>query len=198
MIKRLDEILELLDCGLATRPEIKEAIERSFTWFQRYDGFFARESRVAIAGSAKAIAKGAATLLKELEVAPASLRDFLLLPLEARRVDREGEAAPAPAVLLNALQILQSDCKRILADAQPESSGPEPNRAQLHCARLAFGLMTAFSDHPITGGVDGRFVSLAGLLYESLTDEADANLQRRCNEILKHPPPIQKRRTETG
>jgi hypothetical protein len=187
-IKRLDEIVGLLRCDPSTRSEISCGIEHSFEFFRHYDRLFARENRVAMVTSAKKIAERVAALRAELEAAPDLLRDFLLLPPQARRLPTSGVVDEH--ALSSALQALHSDCERFLADIPQEPSGPEIDRAQLHCARLAYSLMRRYANNRITGSVDGPFVTLASLLYEALTDRADINLQRRCIEVQRNPPPI--------
>ena len=197
-LSRLDEVIELLGCGPGVRNDIELGIKRSFDWFQRYDAEFARANRVALAASARAIAAHTKALLADLEAAPDPLRGFLYLPLEARRIVTRAdvEAQPIAAqsymdALLSALRTMQFDCEGFLAEAQPEPPGPERNRAQRHCLRLAYILMRTFSDHPINGNRDGPLLRLGSLLYEELTGCDPIDLTHHYyQDLLRNLPPV--------
>ena len=80
--------------------------------------------------------------------------------------------------------------ERFLADAAEERlpPGPEFDRTQRYCARLAYLLMRKFSARPSTRYVDGPFNNIARLLYEALTGRPNLDLHRHCNWVLDHPP----------
>jgi hypothetical protein len=66
--------------------------------------------------------------------------------------------------------------------------GPEYDRAQRHCALLAYLLMRRFPARPITKSVTGPFYNMASLLYEALVGRPLVDLHRHCNWVLDHPP----------
>jgi hypothetical protein len=195
--ERLDEMIKLLGCDPSARIELEDGIERSFEWFRRYDAWFARENRVAMLASARAIAECTAALCAELETAPEPLRDFLLLPPGMRilrtRADidaRRGAVLASAYVLLGTLRTMHSDCEKLLAEAQPETRGPERNRAQGYCLRLAYILIKRYSDHPINGNRDGSLLRFGSLLYEELTGCDPVDLSRPYQDLLSNPPPV--------
>jgi hypothetical protein len=132
-----------------------------------------------------------ANLKRKLAKAPAPLRDFLFIPWELR-----GPVTPADVVLatqityryefLKALRRMTQDCRRIHADQREAlPPGPEKDRAQRHCATLAYGLMSDFSRRPIAGSTDGPYHSVATLLFELLTGRANGDLKRHCDFVRK-------------
>jgi hypothetical protein len=63
-----------------------------------------------------------------------------------------------------------------------------PNRLKLTCAMCAFDLLEKFSAQRPTlsdaKGDGGAFYRLAAVLYEAVTEEQDASLQRQCRSIF--------------
>jgi hypothetical protein len=86
---------------------------------------------------------------------------------------------------------MHADCKRLLKDskaATPEPSGKERNRAQRHCAIMAYLLMKQFSHFEINGNRNGRFICSASILYEELTGSEPIDMFRPCKTVLRNPP----------
>jgi hypothetical protein len=196
-LSRLDEVIELLNCGPGVRNDVERGIECSFDWFRCCDAMFARVNRVAMAASATAIVTRITALLTDLDAAPGPLRNFLFLPLEARRVatqaDIEARSAAVESfrdALLSALRTMQSDCEGLLDQTPPESPGPERDRAQRHCLRLAYVLMRRFSDSPISGNRNDSLLCLGSLLYEELTGRDPVDLTRHYQDLLRDAPPV--------
>jgi hypothetical protein len=194
---RLDEVIEQLGCDPSAHHEVEHAIKGSFDWFRRFDAAFARTNRVAMVASARAIAADITALLTDLETAPEPLRNFLFLPPEARRIATRADIEARPTVaqsyacaLLSALRTMQSDCESFLAKADPEPPGPERDRAQRHCLRLAYILMQGFSNRPISGNRDGPLLRLGSLLYEELTGRDPVDLSRHYRDLQRNPPPV--------
>jgi hypothetical protein len=179
--------------------DVVKAINSSFKAFRRYDRQLARDRKAAMVATAKAVAECIVALESELETAPALLRSFLFTPPESRRA---GTAADVDALLaakttyekivLDALRAMRRDCEKFLADQprEPLRPGPEMDRAQQHCARLAYSLMKHFSKKRISGYSDGPFVGVASLLYELMTSRSGVDLSRHCKAVLKDPSPI--------
>jgi hypothetical protein len=196
-IERLDEIMHQLGADPRARADIAEGVEHSIGWFRRNDALFARKGRRAMKTSAQKIIRQIDALRTEVRRAPHALRYFLILPPAARDPRTLAQVQlPSTDSPLYVLRNMHADCKRLLRDLkavtpEPEPSGPEKNRVQLHCADLGYRLMLRYSDKKITSSVDGRFATLASLLYEALTGRADVDLQRHCIEVLKNPPRIE-------
>jgi hypothetical protein len=170
-------------------------VENSFARFGRYDGLFTRAGRTAVAQAAKEILVLIAALEQALSHAPAPLRDYLFTPVAARhtvlpdvgrlRSNHEQQA-------WGPWQQISSDCESICGahakeEAQLGLRREEPDHVQRHCAELAYGLMTSFSELPITGYVNGPYETIARLLYEELTGRAGVSLTRHCRAVRKSP-----------
>lgn len=134
-----------------------------------------------------------------LDAAPAPLRDFLLTPPRARTAANPADIEVNKALtevhnqmLRDALQQMRVDCERFLADVrlEPKPPGPELDRAQRHCARLAYLLLKGFSSKPVTGTEGGPFRCIASLLYEMLTSRVDVDLKRHCEAVIADSPPV--------
>lgn len=181
------------------RAEVARAIEHSFNFFRRCDPWFARAGKAVLADDAKGIADSIAAFEAKLAAASPLLDDFLFTPPWAR-----GKAISAADLLalqttcreaaLEPLRRIRRDCERIRSDEarereqQPRRHGPEIDRAQRHCAILAYDLMGVHSERPITGSSEGHYCSTASLLFEALTDQAEVDLKRHCNFVMKVRP----------
>jgi hypothetical protein len=62
---------------------------------------------------------------------------------------------------------------------------PNYDRAKHLSARWAYGLMEELSDGRITGTADKPLRNIAGLLYEAVSGQPNADLKRACDEILR-------------
>ena len=83
-MQNLPEIIDLIVDELGNpdaRAEVAQVIERSFGFFRRYDTWFARAGKAALADNAKEIAGCIAALQSTLAAASAPLYDFLFTPL---------------------------------------------------------------------------------------------------------------------
>ncbi len=197
--RSLPEIIDLIVDELDNpdaRPEVALAIERSFDFFRRYDPWFTRRAKAALADNAQEIVDSIAALESKLAAALPLLDDFLFTPPRAR-----SKAIPAADLLalqttcreaaLEPLRQMRRDCERILADEarerelQPRRHGPEVDRGQRYCAILAYDLMGVYSERPISGFAEGPFCRIAPLLFEALTGRIDADLKRHCTSVMK-------------
>jgi hypothetical protein len=168
-LRNLTEIIDLIIDELGNsdaRAEVAQAIERSFGFFRRHDTWFARAGKAALANDAKEIARSIAALESTLAAASAPLHDFLFTPLWARAALIPVDVLLAVKTtyrqaVLEPLRQTRLDCERILADEareqeqQPPRPGPGIDRAQRHCATLAYDLMDVFSGRSITGSAEG-------------------------------------------
>jgi len=185
----IDAIMEQLGCDPAIRPHVEHGVERSFEFFRRYDGLFARAGQTAIVAGARRIARRIDDLTAELEAAPELLRNFLFTAPLARIVAPEDVLAAREQhrqVTLESLEGVRLDCERLAAQATTPP-GPEIDRAQLHCARLAQLLMKHFSTRKISGSDEGPFRVIASLLYEALAGREAIDLKRHCDAVMKAP-----------
>jgi hypothetical protein len=206
-LQNLPEIIDLIVDELGNpdaRAEVAQAIERSFGFFRRHDTWFARAGKAALADNAKEIAGCIAALQSTLAAASAPLHDFLFTPLWARAT-----LVPVDVLLavkttyrqavLEPLQQMRLDCERILADEareqeqQPLRPGPEIDRAQRHCATLAYDLMDVFARRSITGSAEGPYHTIASLLFEALTGRAEVDLKRHCYFVRTARPRLVRR-----
>ncbi len=189
----IDQIVDELG-NPGARPEVAQAIERSFDFFRRYGPLFARAAKAALAANAKGITDSIAAFEAKLAAASPLLDDFLFTPPWAR-----GKVISADVLLamktacrdavLEPLRQMRQDCERILADEAREGRpGPEIDRAQRHCAILAYDLMGVHSKRPITGYADGHYCCTASLLFEALTGQAEVDFKRHCNFVMKDRP----------
>jgi len=202
--RNLPEIIDLIVDELGNpdaRPEVAQAIERSFDFFRRCDPWFARAGKAALADDAKGIADSIAALESKLAAASPLLDDFLFTPPGARSTVTEGNVLLAAKTtykeaVLEPLRRMRLDCERILAIEarelleQPLRSGPEIDRGQRHCATMAYDLMGVFSSRSITGSAEGHYHSIASLLFEALTGRAEVDLKRHCNFVIKVRPQL--------
>ena len=122
--RNLSEIIDLIVDELGNpdaRPEVAQAIEHSFDFFRRYDPWFARAGKAALADNAKEIADSIAALESKLAAALPLLHDFLFTPPWAR-----GKVIPAADLLalkttcreaaLEPLRQMRRDCGKNLGD----------------------------------------------------------------------------------
>jgi hypothetical protein len=178
------------------RPEVAQAIERSFDFFRRCDPWFARAGKAVLANDTKGIADSIAAFESKLAAASPLLDDFLFTPLWARRTVIQGDVLLAVRTTyreaaLEPLRQMRLDCERIRADEareqveQPLRPGPEIDRAQRHCAILAYDLMGVHSERSITGSAEGHHCRIASLLFEALTGRIEADLKRHCTSVMK-------------
>lgn len=77
--------------------------------------------------------------------------------------------------------------RKVCARAVAPGFGSHPNydRAKRTCAWFARGLIRGLSDRKITGTKDGAFRTIAGLLYEAISGQHDADLKRACDSVLR-------------
>ena len=203
-----DGILDQLG-NPAARENIVAIIGRSFKSFHRNDELFGRTGKSAMLTSARQLAETLAALEHQLEAtitvlgdlenqlaaAPGVLVHYGFTPWP--RHDRLTQADVA-AVFEDTYPTLlpwyeaRLRYERYISDAATERlpPGPELDRGQQHCARLAYRLMQRFSNRKITGYMEGPFIQIATLLYEALTGRAEVDLQRHCARVLDNPPPI--------
>ena len=202
--RNLPEIIDLIVDELGNpdaRPEVAQAIERSFDFFRRCDSWFARAGKAALVDDAKGIADSIAAFESKLAAASPLLDDFLFTPPWARSTVTEGNVLLAAKTTcreaaLELLRRMRRDCERIrTVEArelleQPLRPGPEIDRGQRHCATLAYDLMGVFSSRSITGSAEGHYHSIASLLFEALTDRAEVDLKRHCDFVMKVRPDL--------
>jgi hypothetical protein len=186
----IDAIMEQLGRNEpAIRVEVAAAIEDSFQFFHHHDGLFNREGQDAMVASARRIIAAVAGLQAQLEAAPELLRNFLFTAPLAR-IDPPQDLLAARdqhrQSIVASLQGVRLDCERLVAQTKARP-GPEGDRAQLHCARLAQLLMKRFSARKISGSEKGPFRLIAGLLYEALTGREEVDLKRHCDAVMKAP-----------
>ena len=79
----IDQIVDELG-NPGARPEVAQAIERSFDFFRRYGPLFARAAKAALAANAKGITDSIAAFEAKLAAASPLLDDFLFTPPWAR------------------------------------------------------------------------------------------------------------------
>jgi hypothetical protein len=194
--RNFSEIVDLIVDELGNpdvRAQVFRAIEDSFTFFRRWDRWFARHGKVDLFDKAKEIGNLIAALESKLEALPPPLYNFLFTPPWAR-----GSVMPSGllavrttfrAEALGPLRRMRLDCERFLADEKKEmqhpTHGPEVDRAQRHCAILAYNLMAALSERRITSYAEGHYVRVASLLFEALKGRAEVDLKRHCQSVIK-------------
>jgi hypothetical protein len=193
-VDRIDAVLDRVmdELGkLGARAEVAESIERSFEIFHLYDALSGRVVRQNLITSARRIAAAITTLEDRLHAVVAAL-SFLENQLRTAQPSlvsygfyREELDALIDATYLplQPWRVARLRYERFLADAAVERlpPGPEFDRAQRHCALLAYRLMRRFSARPITRSVTGPFYNMASLLYEALVGRPHFDL----------PPPLQ-------
>ena len=200
-VDRIDAVLDRVMDELGNpgaRAEVAESIERSFEIFHLYDALSGRVVRQNLITSARRIAAAITTLEDRLHAVVAAL-SFLENQLRTAQPSlvsygfyREELDALIDATYLplQPWRVARLRYERFLADAAVERlpPGPEFDRAQRHCALLAYRLMRRFSARPITRSVTGPFYNMASLLYEALVGRPHFDLHRHCNWVLDHPP----------
>ena len=204
---RIDAVLDRVMDELgnpSARAEVADSIKRSFEFFHAYDELFGRVGRQNLINGARQIAAAITTLEDQAHavIATLSALENQLRSAEPSLVSYGFHPRPtAPREELDALidatylplqpwRLARLRYERFLADAAEERlpPGPEFDRAQRHCARLAYRLMRRFSARPISRSVTGPFYNMASLLYEALVGRPDVDLHRHCNWVLDHPP----------
>jgi len=206
-VDRIDAVLDrtMEELGNSdARAEVAQSIERSFQIFHLYDELSGRAGRQNLLTGARRIAAVITTLEDQLHAVIATLNTLenqlrtaepLLvsygfhpgLTVPRAELDALIDATYPP---LQPWRVARLRCERFLAGAAVERlpPGPEFDRAQRHCALLAYLLMRRFSARPITRYVDGPFNNIASLLDEALTGRPNLDLHRHCNRVLDHPP----------
>jgi hypothetical protein len=129
-----------------------------------------------------------------LASAPAPLKDFLLNPLPTMTDDGVWRLTPSTENIERANQkradSFAAELKRlrkVCARAVDPGFGYHPNydRVKHYCAFCAYGLMRGLSDRTITGTKDDAFRAIAGLYYEAVSGQRDADLKRACDSELR-------------
>jgi hypothetical protein len=206
-VGRIDAVLDRVMDELGNpgaRAEVAESIERSFEIFHLYDELSGRVGRQNLITSARQIAAAITTLEHQLHAVIAALNTLenQLRTAQPSLVSygfRRGSTVPpgeldalldATYLPLEPWRVARLRYEKFLADAAVERlpPGPEFDRAQRHCALLAYLLMRRLSARPITRSVTGPFYNTASLLYEALVGRLDVDLHRHCNWVLDHPP----------
>jgi len=199
----LDRIMDELG-NSGARAEVADSIEHSFEIFQLYDELSGRGGRQNLITSARQLAAAITTLEDQIHAVVAALSALenqlrtaepslvsygFHRPPTVRR-DELDALVDATYLPLQPWRLARLRYERFLADAAVERlpPGPEIDRAQRHCAVLAYLLMRRFSARPITRSVTGPFYSMASLLHEALVGRPDVDLHRHCNWVLDHPP----------
>jgi hypothetical protein len=207
MRNRIDAVLDRLmgELGNAgARAEVAESIECSFEIFRLYDELSGRVGRQNLITGARQIAEALTTLEDRLHAVIAALNALenslrtaepLLLsygfqPTSMAPREELDALIDATYLPLQPWRLARLRYETFLADAAEERlpPGPEFDRAQRHCALLAYLLMRRFSARPITKSVTGPFYSMASLLYEALVGRPDVDLYRHCIWVIDHPP----------
>jgi hypothetical protein len=206
-VDRIDAVVDRVMDELGNpgaRAEVAESIEHSFEIFHLYDELSGRVGRQNLINGARQIAAAITNLEEQLHAVIAALNGLenQLRTAEPLLVSYGfHQTITPPREELDALidatylplqpwRVARLRYERFLADAAEERlpPGPEFDRAQRHCALLAYLLMRRFSARPITRSVTGPFYNMASLLYEALVGSPDVDLHRHCNWVLDHPP----------
>ena len=206
-VDRIDAVLERIMDELGnpgTRAEVARAIECSFQNFHLYDELTGREGRQNLITGARQIAAAITTLEDQLHAVITTLNalenqlwtaepwlvSYGFHPGGALRREELDGFINATYPPLQPWWVARRRYEKFLADAAVERlpPGPEFDRAQRHCALLAYLLMRRFSARPITRSVTGPFYNIASLLYEALLGRVHVDLHRHCNWVLDHPP----------
>jgi hypothetical protein len=129
-----------------------------------------------------------------LASAPGPLKDFLLNPLPTMTDDGVWRQTPSTEDIELAnrkrADSFAAELKRlhkVCAHAVDPGFGYHPNydRAKHFCAFTAHNLMRGLSDRTITGTKDDAFRAIAGLFYEAISGQRDADLKRACDSELR-------------
>jgi hypothetical protein len=199
-VDRIDTVLDRVMDELGNpgaRAEVAESIERSFEIFHLYDELSGRVGRQNLITSARQIAAAITTLEDQLHavIAALSALENQLQTAQPSLVSYGFHRWPTVPreeldALIDATYLARLRYERFLANAAVERlpPGPEFDRAQRHCALLAYLLMRRFSPRPITRSVTGPFYNMASLLYEALVGRPHVDLHRHCSWVLDHPP----------
>ena len=194
--RNFSEIVDLIVDELGNpdvRAQVFRAINESFSFFRRWDRWFARSGKADLLDKAKEIRSLIAALESKLQRLPPPLYDFLFTPPWARGTVVPGGLSAVRttyrAEALGPLRRMRLDCKRFLANEKKEKKhpahGPEVDRAQRHCAILAYDLMATLSKRRITSYAEGHYVRIASLLFEALTGRPEVDLKRHCQSVIK-------------
>jgi hypothetical protein len=206
-LDRIDAVLDRVMDELGNpgaRAEVAQSIKHSFQTFQLYDELSGRAGRENLITGARQLAAAITTLEdqlraviaalsafeNQLQTAEPSLVSYGFHPQPTVGRDELDALIDATYVPLEPWRLARLRYDRFLADAAAERlpPGPEFDRAQRHCALLAYLLMRRFSARPITRSVTGPFYNTASLLYEALVERPHVDLHRHCNWVLDHPP----------
>jgi hypothetical protein len=133
-----------------------------------------------------------------LASAPGALASFLLNPLPPLTMTEDGELTRAMPPLIEDIKrayrkredSFTAELKRlrkVCARAIDPGFGSHPNydHAKHLCAWFAHGLMRELSDRKITGTKEDAFRAIAGLLYEAISGQQNADLKRACDSVLR-------------
>jgi hypothetical protein len=206
-VDRIDAVLDRTMDELGNpdaRAEVARSIQRSFQIIHHYDELSGRPGRQNLITGARRIAAAMTILEDQLHAVIATLNSLenelrTAKPFLVSYGFHPGPTVPGEELdaLLDAtyppLQpwwVARLRYERFIADAADERlpPGPEFDRTQRYCARLAYLLMRKFSARPSTRYVDGPFNNIASLLYEALTGRPNLDLHGHCNWVLDRPP----------
>lgn len=174
-----------------THAKVLGAIKDSAEFFDRWDSWFSREGRAAIAKDAGELAHLIAKVESKLKRLPDLLSDYLFGPREARHVmwinsipadDIVATTLAEKEALLERLKQLRLDCER--QQPPPPSTGPEQDRVQNHCAALARNLMKVLTTRTISGTAEAPCHVIASLVYEAVTGKPKKKLKRAVERAL--------------
>jgi hypothetical protein len=173
---------DLLSSRDETGAKVAGAVKNWIGQFQRWNFWHGREGRKILADHAEKLAELIAALECELDALPEPLAAFLFKPTAARRAILPEDVLMAG--IESERQALAERLKQMRLACQAQKPPPprlEPDRVKDLCAAFAFDLMRAFSRRRSYSY--GHHRAIAGLIYEALTGEVEAELKRSCDRV---------------
>jgi hypothetical protein len=177
MVNAPDDIVERILNAL--RPHDRAAAKVRLLWIidrvEKLDVIYAVSmNKAKIRRSARQIDKAIDALQHELDSAPAALGNAMF----------GREPAERYSLLYNELARVHAVCAE--QSQHPIGYGSRHSHMQQQCAYGAHLLMTELSALRITGYAYGPFKTIATMLYEAVSGEADVDLKSHCDFVLKH------------
>jgi hypothetical protein len=196
---RRDELVEAVVDNLKpwknhkTRDTVRASVNRSLDFLiEQVPSNKKNFDRRAIRKHAKKLDRALSKVEKLLASSP-GLLDWVLF--DPRPVLRAGDYYPEYPELrfrreMEARRIAFGTALKRLREVCARDYGDHPNydHAKNQSAWFSYVLMQSHSDRKITGTENQAFRTIAGLVYDVVSGQQDADLKRACDTLLRNMP----------
>jgi hypothetical protein len=161
-------------------PEILNAVSEQVRFLQDvFPSFYSREAIKKTRADAKLLCADIKRIEGRIARASPELRMRLKLVMPPHQSETVSHIHP----LLRELAIARQECSAAIEHATAK------DRYKEWCARIAWHLVRRFSEREPGSSDNSPFRKITGLLYQVATGEADRDLKRACDNMLRAARP---------